>query len=246
LWVFVVLLVAGLGVVFYFFDPVTTVKENLAEAEYDKIYHQKPVMTQQGVDSVLNGLQKLTFNQLDTAYLNYTGYAKPKFKVFVQNRTFYVIKGRDIFKYLVGKHRIKDFLAKDKYYNYNLNHLDKNGWQYFLIDKQVLYKLLFLKQTLRKRGYDENAFWIGFGQRHPQLNKEVGGASVSFHIQGKAIDINILDIDKDGVPTKADKKIVMDMLENEIIGKYGGVGRYPWSMTIHFDVRGYYARWDHQ
>jgi uncharacterized protein YcbK (DUF882 family) len=60
------------------------------------------------------------------------------------------------------------------------------------------------------------------------------------------VDIEIGDVDKNGKINKADKKIVLDLLENQIIGNQGGVGRYPWSQTVHFDVRGWYARWDKQ
>jgi len=40
------------------------------------------------------------------------------------------------------------------------------------------------------------------------------------------------------------KKIILDILENKVIGDQGGIGRYPGTMSVHFDVRGFKARWD--
>jgi hypothetical protein len=37
---------------------------------------------------------------------------------------------------------------------------------------------------------------------------------------------------------------VLDLLEKEIIKSSGGIGRYPGTRAVHFDVRGYKARWD--
>ena len=108
-----------------------------------------------------------------------------------------------------------------------------------------MYKILELQNELSERGYNREGFKINYAHRHPAFNKGIGGASMSFHMLGKAIDIDILDINNDHVVNQRDKKIVLGLLENKIIKNSGGIGKYPWSMTIHFDVRGYYARWDH-
>ena len=115
---------------------------------------------------------------------------------------------------------------------------------YWLIDKKILYKTLELQDSLRSKDYDPHGFSISNGHRHPHYNDQIGGASKSQHLWGKAIDIKIKDINKDGKSNQADKKIVLDLLENHIIKRRGGVGRYVGTMSIHYDVRGHYARWD--
>lgn len=36
----------------------------------------------------------------------------------------------------------------------------------------------------------------------------------------------------------------MDLLETKIIKNTGGIGKYVETMSIHFDVRGWRARWN--
>lgn len=209
---------------------------------YDQKTKQKPVYTYQEIDKVLSAFPIITYQQLDAKYRKATGLENPQYYY----ATFYVIQGEDIFKYLVGKFRVLDFLPKDKYYNQNIQNLKANHKIYLLLDKRVLYKFLELMLALEKKGYDKNAFVVNDGFRYPTYNKNVGGATGSLHTYGMAIDVDILDINKNGIADKEDKQIVLDLLENHIIAQMGGVGRYPWSQTVHFDVRGWYARWDKQ
>lgn len=44
--------------------------------------------------------------------------------------------------------------------------------------------------------------------------------------------------------TAEDKQIVLDFLDKEIIGNKGGIGLYPGTKAVHFDVRGHRARWN--
>ena len=69
-----------------------------------------------------------------------------------------------------------------------------------------------------------------------------GGASQSQHLYGRAADLVIEDINKDGDITNGDKEIALEILEG-IVGNNGGMGLYPGTMTIHIDSRGYAARW---
>lgn len=218
------------------------VSQKPLEEQYDEKTKQKAIYSIAEIDNVLNSFKTVGFQQLDKNYLKETGLDNP---MYYQSK-FYVIKGEDIFKLLVGKFRVLDFMPKDKYYQQNLKDLKQNHQLFLLLDKRVLYKFLELMIALEKKGYNKNAFVINDGFRYPLYNNKVGGAKGSLHTYGMAIDINVLDIDKNGITNKADKKIVLDLLENQIIGNLGGVGRYPWSQTVHFDVRGWYARWDKQ
>jgi len=135
-------------------------------------------------------------------------------------------------------------MPKDKYYIELVK--GERNFVYLTIRKDVLYKLLKLQKELKLMDFDYLEFDVINGYRHPLYNEKVGGAKSSWHIRGAALDIYIRDIDKNGKINKEDKKIVIDILNNKVIKNEGGIGRYPWSQVIHFDVRGYRARWDRQ
>lgn len=246
LFLLAALLLLAIGGFCFFFNPYYWFLENHYEKIYDWKHPQLPVTTYKGIDSVLKNFEEVAYTKLDTGYLHYSKSEEKKYRSILEARRYYVVRGEDIFCFLTGKFRVKDFLVKDKFYYRNLRHLHDCEKQYFLVDKKLLYALLDLQNELEKNGYDRNGFRINYAHRHPLLNVEVGGASVSYHIRGQAIDLVILDINKDGLATKDDKKIVLDLLENKIIREKGGIGRYPWSMVVHFDVRGFKARWDRQ
>ena len=235
-----------IALLFYFYDPYYWLLENHYSKIYDLRNPQQPVTTKAGIDSVLKNFAQVSYTQLDKDYIAYSQSDVEKFKTILQGKIYYVVKGEDIFRFLVGNFRVKEFLVRDNYYSENLNNLEMNNIQYFLIDKNLLYAFLDLQDELQRKGYDRNAFTINNAHRHPSHNKEIGGASVSYHIRGQAIDLTIWDINKDGIPTQEDKKIVLDILDKKIIKDKGGIGRYPWSMVVHFDVRGHKARWDKQ
>lgn len=206
---------------------------------------QKEILTYKGIDSVLNLFEKVTFKNLDTSYKNYSDPDK-KFTEKLATSTYYLVQGDQVFLPLVGKYRVKDFIVPDKYYQKNMKNLCSNNKQYFLTDKKMLYMMLDLIKSLDKKGYNKYGFDVRVGHRHPYWNKKVwSGARFSQHIYGKAVDIKIRDINKDRRETQKDKKIVLDLLE-KIVNNKGGIGKYPKTMNVHFDSRGFKARWDHQ
>lgn len=103
--------------------------------------------------------------------------------------------------------------------------------------------MLDLILTLDEQGYDKYGFTVRESHRPPRYNAARGGASKSQHIWGTAVDIVIRDINKDGTADQTDKKIVLEIME-KIVGNEGGLGKYPGTMTVHFDCRGHRARWD--
>jgi uncharacterized protein YcbK (DUF882 family) len=107
----------------------------------------------------------------------------------------------------------------------------------------VLHKFLDLILGLGAKGYDKYALKIKDGFRYPRFNNRTGGVRLSQHIYGRAIDLSVGDVNRDGKFTEADKKIILFMLENDIIKNSGGVGHYPGTNVVHFDTRGYKARW---
>ena len=164
----------------------------------------------------------------------------------LENGTYYRVRGDQIFQFVVGDFRIKHFLPRDDYYYAHLNSLQKEDQLNWLINKELLYKILALQDALFEKDYNETGFTIVNGFRHPNYNAQVGGASKSRHIKGEAVDISIGDINDDGWANQKDKEIVLDLLEKKIIRAEGGIGKYPGTMSVHFDVRGYRARWDQQ
>jgi len=204
----------------------------------------KEILTYAGIDSVLESLEKIPFEKLDGAYLRFSGYDKEMYRAGIKGKVFYKVAGTDVNKALVGKFTINDFLPQDTLRLKNMNSPKGNYTQYVCIDKEVLHRFLDLIQDLGKKGYNKYAFRIKDGFRYPNFNNRTGGARNSQHIYGQAIDLSIGDIDKDGKFTEAgDKRIVLSLLENDIIKSNGGVGHYPGTNAVHFDTRGYKARW---
>jgi len=205
---------------------------------------QKEILSYNEIDSVLNTFEKIPYEKFDDAYLNFSGYKKDFYKENIKGKIFYKIVGGDVLKNLVGKFRVNDFLPEDSSRIRNLRSIKSNYTQYLCIDKNLLHRLLDLILALEAKGYDKYAFRIKDGFRYPNFNNKTGGVRLSQHIYGKAIDLAIGDINKDGKFNEAaDKKIVLLILENDIIKNSGGVGRYPGTNAVHFDTRGYYARW---
>ena len=194
-----------------------------------------PVAVKEQVDSVLVHFDEVKFKNLDADYLTQSGADAAKYKKLLKDKSYYIMDKKDLYRKIAGDFEIRDFVCKAE---------RKNKKIYWLVDKMLIYKTIELQNTLADKGYDPNAFSINSGHRHPKENDRVGGAYQSRHLVGQAIDITVRDINKDGKVTDLDKKIVYDLLDKKIIGRRGGIGRYPNTMVIHYDVRGHKARWD--
>ncbi len=207
------------------------------------------VLTHIGIDHVLGKIKKVHYYQLNSEYRNSLGYEGRKDKWKVSGKCFYEIPYEIIDKNLIGNFKIRDFLVKDKYYISNKKLKSKrlnSSMQYLLIDVMVLHRFLDLLLFIKRCGYDYHKIRINYSFRYPNFNLNEGGVINSQHMWGKAIDIEVGDINKDGITDEEkDKKIVLDFLEKIFI-KYGGIGRYPGSQTVHFDVRDKKARWNQQ
>lgn len=190
----------------------------------------------------MNGFEKVKITALPKDYLAYSKLDSKKYAPMVSGMEFYVLEKKDCYQKIVGDYRIKDFVARDKYYKNAAYFSDNNI--YWGIDGRVLVKLLELRAALAEKGCDQNAINVNYGHRTPKMNEDAKGASKSRHIKGEAIDMVIGDIDKNGVYTSADKAIVLDLCERNIIKDQGGIGKYPGTRVVHIDVRGYRARWD--
>lgn len=75
------------------------------------------------------------------------------------------------------------------------------------------------------------AFSPSSAYRHPHYNASIGGAAMSRHMYGDAVDIPA----KEATPAELANQM------DAYIGDKGGVGIYTWG--IHVDMRGEKARW---
>lgn len=87
------------------------------------------------------------------------------------------------------------------------------------------------------RGVFNKPVSILSGYRTPSHNSEVGGAKSSQHVQGRAADIRIR-----GVETKQLYETIIRLIKEERIPE-GGVGIYPHTAFVHYDIRGVPRRW---
>lgn len=211
---------------------------------YDDSTGQQPILSHVSLDSVLDQLTQVPYENLPKEYLTYTG--SQKIETVLKYKYYYKVNGTDVLKYVTGHFRIGDLLSKDTFYNENLRCLPTGCEQFWLCDKKLLHKFLDLILWMKKQGYNDSAITVKNGHRHPGYNSVKGGVSRSYHMQGMAIDIKVGDINRDGIADATDKNILLQILETDIIADEGGLGRYPKSDVIHFDTRGYRARWDAQ
>jgi len=214
------------------------------EARFDDESGQVPVTSVQGVSSVLAGFTKVPYRKLPAAYLARTEQDVAPFAARLRRKSYYVIEGADRFRFLAGRFRINAFVTHDPAWEAAAETYDEAEAQYLLLDSRVPRRLVQLQQRLARDGHDAQAFEVREAFRHPKLNADDGGASRSRHIYGEAVDLVIGDIDRDGTADAADKAIVIEILDKRLIRNKGGIGLYPGTQTVHFDVRGHRARWD--
>lgn len=80
--------------------------------------------------------------------------------------------------------------------------------------------------------------YINSAYRSLSHNKKVGGSPNSQHLLGKAADIQMPSHSPEQVKEFIEKLISEGKMQQ------GGIGLYDWG--VHYDVRGYKARWDYR
>lgn len=200
------------------------------------------VKSKPAIDLILKKYAVVSYKELDPAYLKYTKSNQQPYRRLLSGSKYYRIPASDIYRKIAGNIRIADLLPKDKYYIAAV--WGYRNELYWMVNPGILYKLIELQDALERQGYDRDALWVKSGFRHPRYNEAVFAAKMSRHMKGEAVDMVIEDINKDGWSDDLDKKIVLKIVDEKIIGNAGGVGRYPHTTIVHMDVRGYRARWD--
>lgn len=211
---------------------------------FDLLEDNPYVETEAQAKSILDAFQTISASELPEDYIRRNKMDQRPFLEMCQDMQFRVLTKKDTYRRIAGDIRLIDVLSRDDAFH-RLHYFSKDE-VYLGIDEHIIYRFIALQDALARSGYNPDALVVRFGHRHPVLNAEIGGASKSRHIVGEALDISIDDVDGDGRYTDADKAIVLDLCEKDIIAGSGGIGRYPGTRSIHIDVRGYRARWDQQ
>ncbi len=218
------------------------IKDKLFEIRYDWRNDNKAVTSKDEINSILSGFKEIDYEELDEKYLHYTKSNEKKYRRLLRGLKYFEINREDFNKRIVGKFRVKEFICKDDFYKKCI--FNKSSKYHCLFNPKIFYKTLELIIELENKGHDKYGFRIVNGHRHPGYNEKIGGAKLSKHLKGEAVDIVVDDVNKDGVANKADKDIILHLLEHKIIKNEGGIGLYPGTDNVHYDVRGTRARWD--
>lgn len=117
---------------------------------------------------------------------------------------------------------------------------------------RVLRKHNVVKERLKAKGLEPDYFVCSAG-RPKWVNAMLPtSAKNSLHRKNAAIDIYIMDVDQDGDWDRNDIELVkreLEYVDRNYPGLRGGLGTYytapffPAQRTLHFDCRGYSARW---
>ena len=104
------------------------------------------------------------------------------------------------------------------------------------VPPELMVHLALLCENLQVlRNYLDCPIRVISGYRSPTYNRKIGGAKKSQHMLAKAADIKI-----EGIPPH-EIKAAIEMLIKEGKMHKGGVGIY--TTFVHYDVRGWNARW---
>jgi len=218
----------------------------MTRLEIEQIYHDSTMKNIQvedisSLDRILNKIEVVSLRDLPEDYKKRTKISNGKY-FSRTSKDFYALDKKDIYRRVVGRIRVRDLMPIDnEVLSKTYFSIDKIYWG---IRKEILYKLIELRNILKAEGLNPNGFEINHGYRYPKFNEQVGGAPLSRHISGDAVDINVLDINNDNLVDESDKKLLLEICENKLIGNKGGVGRYPNTQIVHIDLRGRRARWD--
>lgn len=104
---------------------------------------------------------------------------------------------------------------------------------------EVKENLIELAENLQVlRDHFNETITINSGYRSPAHNERIGGVKNSFHVKGMAADIVVNNVK----PYIVAKQIELLIAYGKM--KQGGVGIY--NTFVHYDIRGYAARWNNQ
>ena len=234
---FMLILMSCLSLI-YVYSP-----QKIKMVAYDMTHQNHDVTSFEAYKKILASYPSVRYDDLP-AYVqrrmqSKDGIARPE----IRNLRFNVIPTGDAYRKLMLDKRIFHFTSSDL-------RPTRTWWTgkkvfYICADPWLMDRTFQLFEALKAEGYDPRAVSIQSSFRTTSHNDKVGGALNSMHLFGKAFDLNIGDVNRDGIRNQRDKQIVYTILDSKLIGDQGGLGFYPNTMIIHMDVRGTRARWNH-
>lgn len=201
---------------------------------YDVLNKNETVYRYEKAQTILEKYPKMKYGSLPSSI-------REKFKTNLEGY-FYAIPHNEVYQKICLNNRINNLLSKEN--QLSRYSFIKEQTIYVYINEALLRSYFKLLEKLQGRNHDPLGIVITSAYRSSIRNDRVGGAPQSQHLKGKAFDLRIGDVNKDGKINQDDKKIVYEILDREIIKDKGGLGFYPGTMIIHMDVRGKRARWN--
>lgn len=117
------------------------------------------------------------------------------------------------------------YFSKTEFCCKHCGQLPENG-----IDERLL---AVLDDVREKVG---SPIFVSSGYRCLVHNKNIGGASQSYHVKGMAADVYSNDLDVHCL-----KKVIKEVMVSK--GLEGGLQEYTDQEFVHVDVRGYWSSW---
>lgn len=221
--------------------PFVLIQNKAVDFILNVFFSGKTVNTPAELNQIMSQFQVVGFHELPEKFLHASGMDRPKYRNACSGMKFYVLSRKDTYQKIAGDFRIHQFISYN-FYSRSFNPFKKYTI-YWGIDKRILLELLKLRNLMEENGLNPRHIGIASGYRTPSENDFVGGATMSRHIFGDAVDIRIGDVNNDGKFTKRDKDQIIDICEKLINGR-GGMGLYPGTRILHIDLRGHRARWN--
>jgi hypothetical protein len=238
---FLVVIVPGAIISYHYlwlFDPI------LAPI-YDLYTGQQRITEVKDAGKVLASFPVLAYQDIsELDFADRLGISGQKYKALYQKQKFLTVSWFSRYRYVAGDIRMKDFLPKDRLIGNRIPIPAQEKIHYLPLSSRLVEKIILLQTEMEKAGLDEKAFAVTSGFRPPAYNDLVKGKPKSRHLHGDAIDIIVFDTNQDGEINRQDEEAVFQILENKVIRNQGGLGTYKSTQNlIHFDTRGYRARW---
>lgn len=235
--VLILLLVIGGTVCSYIFKSKT-----IESFFYDLKNDNQQVLNLNQLKNSISYYSVLNYNQLPEALKSRMKSAEIDYKNKFSKLNFYKIPKDDLYKKVYMNQRLIDICSSEQRELYLW--FSSTRYFYIMVNFDLFDVLFRLNSILNKKGFFNENIKINSAYRSPNTNDKVHGARNSMHLFGKALDLKIGDINKDGLISEEDKKIVYDILDKNLIKNKGGLGYYPKTMILHIDIRGSRARWD--
>jgi hypothetical protein len=220
----------------------------------DGIRSRSTVTTVGQLDAALARLKKIKVREMPVGIYRRDGYTRS-----YHHRSVYLVTPEQRSIPLVGDKPVGDFLSPELRFPhswlYERLKVPEDGDAYMLLDRRVLLKLLRIVNHLSARGYAPGSFFIISAHRTERVNRYLyrfrmrtwGRTSLakrSLHLLGRALDLIIGDLNRDGRVDVADHRAMVCAIisvERRYPRLRGGLGLY--ARSVHTDVRGRRASW---